>query len=150
MTREAGERSFDELASGLASGTLSRGKALRLLGAALVGGALAFTPKVAEALHKCDSTEDCRSGICCDGTCCGVLTGEGGPGCFPASKRCGKGRVLTFCENTVESGNRSVCLAACFLNEPCFTSADCDSGEVCAQLEGGNSCVSRCKGRSTL
>jgi hypothetical protein len=49
MTKEAGERSFDELASGLASGSLSRGKALKWLGAALLGGALAFTPKVAEA-----------------------------------------------------------------------------------------------------
>jgi hypothetical protein len=49
MSPEARERSFDELASGLASGTLSRGKALRLMGAALVGGLLAFTPKVAEA-----------------------------------------------------------------------------------------------------
>ena len=49
MTKEAGERSFDELASGLASGSLSRGKALRLMGAALLGGAFAFTPKVAEA-----------------------------------------------------------------------------------------------------
>jgi hypothetical protein len=49
MTKEAGERSFDELASGLASGSISRAKALKWLGAALLGGALAFTPKVAEA-----------------------------------------------------------------------------------------------------
>jgi hypothetical protein len=38
------EGSFDELAKGLAAGTLSRGKALRLMGAALVGGALASVP----------------------------------------------------------------------------------------------------------
>ena len=53
MTKEAGERSFDELASGLASGTLSRGKALRLMGAALVGSVLAFIPGVAEAANPC-------------------------------------------------------------------------------------------------
>jgi hypothetical protein len=52
MTREAGERSFDELAIGLASGRVSRREALKWLGAALLGGALAFTPKVAEA-RKC-------------------------------------------------------------------------------------------------
>src|SRR5215207_2206366 len=47
---EAGEAtSFDELAKGLASGTLSRRKALRLMGAALVGGALASVPGVAWA-----------------------------------------------------------------------------------------------------
>src|SRR5215212_10933026 len=39
MAREEGF--FDELARGLADGTLTRGKALRLLGAALVGGTLA-------------------------------------------------------------------------------------------------------------
>jgi hypothetical protein len=39
MSPEARERSFDELARGLASGNVTRGKALRLLGAALVGGA---------------------------------------------------------------------------------------------------------------
>jgi hypothetical protein len=49
MTKEARERCFDELASGLASGTLARGKALRLMGAALVGGTLAFFPGVAWA-----------------------------------------------------------------------------------------------------
>jgi hypothetical protein len=43
------ELSFDELAKGVASGTLSRGKALRLLGAALVGGAMASIPGVAWA-----------------------------------------------------------------------------------------------------
>ena len=49
MATETTERSFDELASGLARGTLSRGKALRLLGAALVGGAFASIPGVAWA-----------------------------------------------------------------------------------------------------
>jgi hypothetical protein len=49
MTKEAGERTFDELASLLASGDISRLEALKWLGAALLGGALAFTPKVAEA-----------------------------------------------------------------------------------------------------
>jgi hypothetical protein len=36
MARGTTESSFDELASGLASGTLTRGKALRLMGAALL------------------------------------------------------------------------------------------------------------------
>jgi hypothetical protein len=40
---------FDDLAKGLASGTLSRGKALRLMGGALVGAALASLPGVAWA-----------------------------------------------------------------------------------------------------
>jgi hypothetical protein len=52
MGEETRERSFDELAKGLASGTLSRGKALRLMGAALVGGALASLPGAGWASHK--------------------------------------------------------------------------------------------------
>ena len=42
-----GGHSFDELAMGLAEGTVSRRKALRLMGAALVGGALASFPGAA-------------------------------------------------------------------------------------------------------
>src|SRR5215217_8614775 len=38
MTEEDRASSFDELARGLASGSLTRGKALKLMGAALVGG----------------------------------------------------------------------------------------------------------------
>jgi hypothetical protein len=41
--------SFDDLAMGLAEGTLSRRKALRLMGAALAGGMLASVPGVAWA-----------------------------------------------------------------------------------------------------
>jgi len=52
MGEQTRERSFDELAKGLASGTLSRGKALRLMGAALLGGALASLPGGAWASHK--------------------------------------------------------------------------------------------------
>ena len=40
MSPEARERSFDELARELAGGSISRRRALRLMGAALVGGAL--------------------------------------------------------------------------------------------------------------
>jgi len=50
MTEEARERSFDALARGLASGNVSRREVLKWLGAALLGGALAFTPKEAEAV----------------------------------------------------------------------------------------------------
>jgi stigma-specific protein Stig1 len=49
MNEEPRERSFDELAKGLASGEVSRGKALRLMGAALVAGALGAMPGVAFA-----------------------------------------------------------------------------------------------------
>jgi hypothetical protein len=68
VSQETTNRTFDELASGLASGTLSRGKALRLMGAALFGGALASIPGVALAAspkcggHTCTSPKVCIRG----------------------------------------------------------------------------------------
>jgi hypothetical protein len=49
MSPEARDHSFDELTRGLASGSISRGKALKLMGATLVGGALASIPGIAWA-----------------------------------------------------------------------------------------------------
>jgi hypothetical protein len=74
MARETRERSFDELARGLASGNLSRGKALRLMGAALVGGVLASIPGIAMAKpkpagEKCNHNHQCQSGQCVEGVC---------------------------------------------------------------------------------
>ena len=48
------EGSFDELAKGLASGAVSRRRALRLMGAALVGGALASFPGAAWSKQQLD------------------------------------------------------------------------------------------------
>jgi hypothetical protein len=84
MSPEARDHSFDELTRGLASGTLSRGKALRLMGAALVGGALASIPGIAWAKpkpagRKCNHNHQCESGQCVDGRCLG-----GGPICTPS------------------------------------------------------------------
>ena len=66
MSEETRERSFDELARGLSSGTLSRRKVLRLMGAALFGGALASIPGVASARPRCTS----RYPVTCGTKCC--------------------------------------------------------------------------------
>ena len=85
------DHSLDELARGLASGTISRGKALRWMGSALVGAALAVVPGVAWAascpqgqtrcnnrcvnlqknerhcgccFHRCAEGQKCVSGVC--------------------------------------------------------------------------------------
>src|SRR5215208_6788853 len=77
MAREEGF--FDELARGLADGTLTRGKALRLMGAALVGGSLASlgireagadAPGCKRAGKNCTrNTQCCSSLVCVSGTC---------------------------------------------------------------------------------
>ena len=75
MAREEGF--FDDLARGLADGTLTRGKALRLMGAAVVGGALgslgigeaSATPRCKPTGKKCRNDAQCCSGNCSGGTC---------------------------------------------------------------------------------
>jgi hypothetical protein len=80
MSPEARESSFDELARGLASGSLSRRKALRLMGAALVGGTLASlgigeaaaAPPCRPVGKHCKNASRCCSGRCVNGTCAAV------------------------------------------------------------------------------
>ena len=128
MSPEARERSFDELARGLASGELSRRKALRLMGAALVGGALGSLGIGAAAADdeckpvnaKCRKNHQCCSGNCSKsgtsrfGTC---ACQENGGSCANNSQCC--------------SGNcaSGTCAAACTSNGGfCFS----DDSECCS------------------
>src|SRR5215213_4455284 len=62
--------SFDELAKGLANGTLSRGKAIRLVGGALLGAALGSIPGVAWADDCRRLGRECRrDSQCCSKNC---------------------------------------------------------------------------------
>jgi hypothetical protein len=77
MAREE-EGLFDDLARGLADGSITRGRALRLMGAALVGGALGSLG-IGEASadpigckrngKHCTRPDQCCSGNCASGTC---------------------------------------------------------------------------------
>jgi hypothetical protein len=117
MAREDGF--FDDLARGLADGSLTRGKALRLMGAALVGGALASLPGAALA-------DDCRrfgrrcrrDSQCCSRNC--VRRGDDKVcGCPEGQRRCNDRCVnLDRNENHCGScGNR------------CAPGEECDNGE---------------------
>jgi hypothetical protein len=71
--------SFDELARGLADGSVTRGKALKLMGAALLGGTLGSLGIGGEAAadppgckrngKKCKQNTQCCSRNCVNGTC---------------------------------------------------------------------------------
>jgi hypothetical protein len=71
VSQETTNRYFDELASGLASGTLSRGKALKLMGAALVGGTLASLGirEASADLCKPNGKTCKKNSQCCSGFC---------------------------------------------------------------------------------
>ncbi len=118
----ANERSFDEIAKGLASGAISRGRALKLVGAGILGAALSFLalPDKAESQTRfqfCpEGHSQCiqRGGNSFQITCCpagtkccqsvgalGVLTG---PTC------CRTNSLADTC-GTLLVGN--VCVAGC-------------------------------------
>jgi hypothetical protein len=107
MAIETRESSFDELSRGLASGNLSRGKALKLMGAALVGGTLASLG-IGEAAaddeckptgKKCRKNAQCCSGNCVNSTCAACPSGSTllGSTCCPNARVCGSGTSLTCC-----------------------------------------------------
>src|SRR5215216_7974235 len=93
MSPEARERAFDDLATQMASGSISRGKALRLMGAALVGGTLGSlgirgasadqgdqgeNEECKAEGKKCRKNAQCCSGKCEGGTCAAACVSNGG------------------------------------------------------------------------
>ena len=129
------DNSLDELARGLADGSLSRRKALRLLGGALLGGVVASIPGVAWAAPPEGQGRPCPKGaIKCGDTCCtspedrccrGVCTnvvfnqsncGRCGNKCAPEEGCCG-GRCVPL--NTAE--NCGGCFAGCHEAEICVS-----------------------------
>src|SRR5688500_5707766 len=70
MATQTTQSSLDELAKGLATGTLSRGKAIRWMGGALLGAALASVPGVAWADGCRRLGRECRrDSQCCSRNC---------------------------------------------------------------------------------
>jgi hypothetical protein len=139
MSPEARERSFDELARELASGSLSRRKALRLMGAALVGGALASIPGIASAApkpkpagRKCKEDSQCQTGVCVNGVCGGFV--EKCHNC-PADCAC-----------VVDEGGNIRCIdcsgGLCALRSA-SSCADCGS-DVCIPERFGVACATPC------
>jgi hypothetical protein len=120
------ENPFDELVKGVASGTISRRRALKLVGSAILGaGFLGTIPGVAEA-----RTPKCRSG--------------GGTGCTTPCRNTNKNCT---CVKTSE-GSRA-CVYQCCSGRGCSSSSACRSREVCMTTTccGGvrGVCVTLCK-----
>src|SRR5215210_1061647 len=105
MATQTTERSLDELAKGLASGTLSRGKAIRWMGGALLGAALASVPGVAWADGGRRLGRDCRrDSQCCSRNC--IRRGDDKVcGCPEGKTRC-KDRCVNLQRNENHCGSR--------------------------------------------
>jgi Stigma-specific protein, Stig1 len=137
-------QSFDELAKGLATGTLSRGKALRWMGGALLGAALASVPGVAWANDCRRLGRGCRrDSQCCSGNCirrgddkvCGCREGQ-----TLCKKPRGDGRCVNLKTNERHCGE---CFNRCPQGQECVDGVcsggepicdpPCPEGQVCVQ-----------------
>ncbi len=133
----ARERSFDELAKGLANGKLSRRGMLGMLGGALLGGALASIPGVAWAAKP-----GCASGVTCKGKCCPVgatcAKGAGGGCTCPTGQTVCSGQCVSLTTNQ----NCGSCGNACSGGKTCQSGA-------CACPQGQTACGGVCRDLAT-
>ncbi len=144
------EHSFDELAKGLADGGVSRRRALRLIGQALLGGVLASIPGVAWAHHKPDhpvppgQARRCPEGqvkcrgiccspedLCCNGVCTNIVfdrnnCGACGNVCQEGKDCCGERCVPVNTEQ-----NCGCCGCGCLETEQCVFNETLQS-HICA------------------
>jgi Stigma-specific protein, Stig1 len=137
VSQQTTNRSFDELAKGLATGTLSRGKALRWMGGALLGAALASFPGVAWANDCRRLGRECRrDSQCCSRNC--IRRGDDKVcGCPEGQSRCAD-RCVNLKTNERHCGSCS---------ERCGTNQTCCNGN-CVNLQRNErhcgACGNRC------
>jgi hypothetical protein len=140
MARGMTERSFDDLARGLADGTLSRGKAIRWMGGALLGAALASVPGVALADDDCRRFgRRCRrDSQCCSRNC--VRRGDDKVCACPEGQRRCNDRCVNLdrnenhcgsCSNRCDEGQECV-EGVCSGGEP-ICNPPCPAGEKCTE-----------------
>jgi hypothetical protein len=142
VSQQTTNRTFDELAKGLASGTLSRGKAIRWMGGALLGAALASFPGVAWANDCRRLGRECRrDSQCCSRNC--VRRGDDKVCACPQ----GQDRCNDRCVNLDRNENHC---GECF--NRCPEGVECVNGEcqggVCPPertlTEGDCNCAQHC------
>ena len=156
MTDDRRESSFDELAKRLASGEVSRGQALRMMGAALVGGALASVPGIAwsrappkaqrqEVQDQIASARAETAMIGCASAARVVPTqcsGPAGSGCVPDSvpaRASPQHRALPVCR-TDPAGTNLMCICGDFSERLyCSAGSTCpdDRTSICRDVCGG-------------
>jgi hypothetical protein len=117
---------FDDLARGLADGSITRGKALRLMGAAVVGSTLgslgigeasADPPGCKRNGKTCTRSEQCCSGSCASGSC--------------------QAQTTTTTTSTSTSTTSTSTTPGCLPNGgTCTADTQCCSGTICPSPNG--------------
>jgi hypothetical protein len=148
------ELSLDELAKGLATGTLSRGRSLRLMGAALVGGTLASLG-IGEAGadpggckrngKSCKNDDQCCSENCdsVSGTCTAAC-GANGATCDSGSQCCSGNCQGGMCVESCIPPRTTCTPGSCPSDCPCQASPE-DASRYCIRNPNfSSSCVTSC------
>jgi hypothetical protein len=143
-----GSQSFDELARGLASGSVSRRQALKLLGGAFLGGLLASIPGAAFGHHKSGHGTPPGQG--------GTPPGQGGappgqgspppppppPGCDPPAQLCGAPGDQICCQSgTSCCGGTNQAPFCCDSSTSFCCCQVVDGVQLCTCCPSGNTCV---------
>jgi hypothetical protein len=147
MARE--ESFFDDLARGLADGSITRGKALRLMGAAVVGGTLGSLG-VGEASaapigckrngKNCTRSDQCCSGNCSSGSCRAQTTTTTTTPTTTTSTTTSTSTTSTSTTTPITSTSTSTTSTTpgCVPNEsPCTSNGQCCSN-ICGFFEPGS------------
>jgi hypothetical protein len=131
--------SFDELARGLSTGAISRRKALRLIGVALAGSALAAIPGVAEAGVKGPppGKGNCPPGFikCRGGTCVNPNTNPSN--CGGCNIQCSPGETCCSGQCADLQTDENNCRAC---GQPCPPGATCFGDFGCTCPDGRTAC----------
>jgi hypothetical protein len=122
--------SLDEIAKGLASGTISRRKVLRVFGGLLAGGMLAYIPGVARA-------QDGGNSACV--RCCNRAFG---PGEKTPEGRSARGECIS------QGARTGRCPVPCEDNEICTPGPDICAAGVCGPVEPFCACVPTTEGQT--
>jgi hypothetical protein len=159
--------SFDELAKAMASGTVSRRKALRLMGAALVGGTLASlgigeaaadlckrNGKVCKKNTQCCSGHCSKSGTSSSGTCadapptCGAIGATCSVNTDCCSGRCASGVCAEPCPSGRVLLSNGTCARSCTTAGECLA-AGCDPNAFGCEREVGTG-ARYCRGSGSV
>jgi hypothetical protein len=134
LSQERTSYGFDEVAQGLASGTISRGQALKLTGSALLGGGLlALFPEAAGAQQGGCTGKPSIDNRRCPRTRCGL------------NSRCRCATTVRGNKTCVNFRNK-----VCPRRDECDSTRDCVRGEVCVNVggccghPGRNLCARKC------
>ena len=127
--------SLDEVAKGLAGGTISRRRALKMAGAALLGAAVVpfSSASPAEAQETCRNRPALSNRRCTAEAICHELP------------LCACARTVRGNKRCIDLASRDFCAA-----EPCERNRDCPEGEICVKLgaccgvEERQVCARRC------